>query len=57
MLRDGWIAATRNLDEVDEACAPLDYVMGAPRQARLARVMSNKFAFGGINTSLIFARP
>jgi 3-oxoacyl-[acyl-carrier-protein] synthase II len=55
MLQGGWVAATRNLDEVDERCAPLDYVMGAPRQMRLGRIMSNKFAFGGINTSLIFA--
>jgi 3-oxoacyl-[acyl-carrier-protein] synthase II len=55
MLRGGWIAPTRNLEVVDPQCAPLDYVMGAPRQARLRRVMSSKFAFGGINTSLIFA--
>jgi 3-oxoacyl-[acyl-carrier-protein] synthase II len=55
MMRDGWIAPTRNLCEVDAQCAPLDYVMGAPRQARLRRVMCNKFAFGGINTSLIFS--
>jgi 3-oxoacyl-[acyl-carrier-protein] synthase II len=55
MLRDGWIAPTRNLDQVDEQCAALDYVMGAARSARLRRVMCNKFAFGGINTSLIFA--
>lgn len=55
MLRDGWIAPTRNLEVVDPSCAPLDYVMGAPRQARLRRVMCNKFAFGGINTSLVFA--
>jgi 3-oxoacyl-[acyl-carrier-protein] synthase II len=54
MLQGGWIAPTRNLECVDPQCAPLDYVMGAPRQARLRRVMSNKFAFGGINTSLIF---
>ena len=55
MLRDGWVAPTRNLEVVDAKCAPLDYVMGAPRQARLRRVMCNKFAFGGINTSLVFA--
>ncbi|HKE17135.1 MAG TPA: beta-ketoacyl-ACP synthase [Kofleriaceae bacterium] len=55
MLRGGWIAPTRNLDKVDAQCAPLDYVMGASRSASLRRVMCNKFAFGGINTSLIFA--
>lgn len=55
MLREGWIAPTRNLDEVDPECAPLDHVRGDPREKPLRRIMSNKFAFGGINTSLIFA--
>jgi 3-oxoacyl-[acyl-carrier-protein] synthase II len=55
MLREGWIAPTRNLEVVGEHCAPLDYVMGEARTARLARVMCNKFAFGGINTSLVIA--
>ena len=53
MLRDGWIAPTRNLEVVGEGCAPLDYVMGESRSARLRRVLCNKFAFGGINTSLV----
>jgi 3-oxoacyl-[acyl-carrier-protein] synthase II len=53
MLRDGWIAATRNLEVVGEQCAPLDYVMGEARSAKLRRVLCNKFAFGGINTSLV----
>src|SRR5262249_8035260 len=57
MLRQGWIAPTRNLEVVDPKCAPLDYVMGEPRPARLRRVMCNKFAFGGLNTSLIFPAP
>ena len=55
MLREGWIAPTRNLEVVDERCAPLDYVIGETRQAKLTRVMCNKFAFGGINTSLVLA--
>ena len=36
MLRDGWIAPTRNLEVVDEQCAPLDYVMGEARSAKLS---------------------
>ncbi len=55
MLREGWIAPTRNLETVDEQCAPLDYVKGASRGAKLSRVICNKFAFGGINTSLVLA--
>jgi len=37
-------------------CAALDYVMAAPRNAKLTTVTSNKFAFGGINTNLVFRR-
>ncbi len=55
MLREGWIAPTRNLEVVGEGCAPLDYVKGEARSAKLRRVLCNKFAFGGINTSLVFS--
>jgi 3-oxoacyl-[acyl-carrier-protein] synthase II len=53
MMRDGFLAPTRNLDEVDPRCAPLDHVRGEAREARPRIVMSNNFAFGGINTSLV----
>lgn len=54
MMRDNWYAPTLNLTEVDPACAALDYIRGTPRQLQAQYVMSNNFAFGGINTSLIF---
>jgi 3-oxoacyl-[acyl-carrier-protein] synthase II len=56
MLREDWFAPTLNLDEPDPRCAPLDYVRGAARELRVEHVMSNNFAFGGVNTSLIFTR-
>jgi 3-oxoacyl-[acyl-carrier-protein] synthase II len=56
MLREGWVAPTLNLDVVDERCAPLDYVRGEPRALATDLVMSNNFAFGGLNTSLVFKR-
>lgn len=55
MLREGWFAPNLNLKNVDPACAPLDYIIGEGRELRTKYVMSNNFAFGGINTSLIFA--
>jgi len=55
-LRSGFMPPTRNLERVDPRCAPLDYVRGEVRSAVLQRVMSNNFAFGGINTSLVFGR-
>jgi 3-oxoacyl-[acyl-carrier-protein] synthase II len=56
MINEGWVAPTLNLSEVDERCAPLDYVRGAPRDLDVEIAMSNNFAFGGINTSLVFKR-
>lgn len=56
MLTEGYIAATRNLERPDPACPPLDHVIGEARPARLSVVMNNNFAFGGVNTSLIFGR-
>ena len=56
MMRAGWFAPTLNLDQVDPRCAPLDHVRGQGRTLQVDHVMSNNFAFGGINTSLVFAR-
>lgn len=56
MMRAGWFAPTLNLDQVDPRCAPLDYVRGDGRTLDCGYTMSNNFAFGGINTSLIFKR-
>jgi 3-oxoacyl-[acyl-carrier-protein] synthase II len=58
MMREDWFAPTLHLtpDTVDPKCAPLDYVTGEGRALRTDLVMSNNFAFGGINTSLIFRR-
>ncbi|MEX3955116.1 beta-ketoacyl-ACP synthase [Trinickia sp. EG282A] len=56
MMKRNWYAPTLNLDDVDPACAPLDYIRGAGREIDAEYVMSNNFAFGGINTSLVFRR-
>lgn len=56
MMKRNRYAPTLNLNEVDPACAPLDYIKGAPREIDADYVMSNNFAFGGVNTSLVFAR-
>ncbi len=56
MMNAGRFAPTLNLAEPDPACAPLDYHYGEPREIAPDYVMSNNFAFGGINTSLVFRR-
>lgn len=54
MMKDGLFMPTANLVEVDAACAGLNYIMGSAQAIKTNIVMSNNFAFGGINTSLIF---
>ena len=56
MMNRDHFAATLNLEHVDPRCASLDYIVAAPRTLQTEYVMSNNFAFGGINTSLIFRR-
>ena len=56
MMRNGWFAPTLNLDRLDPRCAELDYITGGGRALQAEYVMSNNFAFGGINTSLVFRR-
>jgi 3-oxoacyl-[acyl-carrier-protein] synthase II len=42
--------------QVDPHCGELDYLQGAFRAMSHEYVMNNNFAFGGVNTSLIFRR-
>lgn len=56
MMREGWFAQNANLTEPDPRCGAVDFIMGQARQLQTDLVMSNNFAFGGINTSLIFKR-
>ncbi|HTT03068.1 MAG TPA: beta-ketoacyl-ACP synthase [Steroidobacteraceae bacterium] len=56
MLNAGWFAPTLNLEHVDPRCGELDYIKGGGRKLAVEYVMSNNFAFGGVNTSLVFRR-
>lgn len=56
MMRDETFVPTANLVSPDPECADLDYIRSEPRTISAEYLMSNNFAFGGINTSLIFAR-
>jgi 3-oxoacyl-[acyl-carrier-protein] synthase II len=56
MLNSDRYIHTLNLNSVDPRCGELDYLIGAPREMQHEFVMNNNFAFGGINTSLIFRR-
>lgn len=54
-LNEGWVAPTINLVTPDPACGNLDFVMET-RPLEQTYIMSNNFAFGGVNTSLIFKK-
>jgi len=57
MMNEGFLVPTKNLDKPDPRCAPLRYLRNTTVDApNLKIVMNNNFAFGGINTSLIFRR-
>ena len=56
MMREGWYHPNLNLHELAPECAGLDYITGTGRSLDAEYVMSNNYAFGGINTSLIFRK-
>lgn len=57
MLHRKCFVPTLNLQKVDDRCGDLDYIMHESRTIDANIIMSNNFAFGGINTSLIFKKP
>lgn len=56
MMREGWFCPTLNLHHRDPECGDLDYIMGDIRHIDTQYIQSNNFAFGGVNTSLIFKK-
>lgn len=53
MMQNGFIAASANVETVDEAAEGLDLVTEL-RETEIHRALSNSFGFGGTNASLIF---
>ena len=57
MMQTQTFIANLNLEQIDPECAPLNFIQGEAQHFRAEYIMSNNFAFGGINTSLIFRNP
>ena len=56
MMENDFIAASANVDNLDEGATGMDVVGEVRTGVRLNRVMSNSFGFGGTNATLIFQR-
>ncbi|WP_111858844.1 beta-ketoacyl-ACP synthase [Acinetobacter sp. CFCC 10889] len=56
MLQRQLFIPTLNLENIDPLCGDLDYIVGKARTINAEILMSNNFAFGGINTSIIFKK-
>jgi nodulation protein E len=54
-LRNGLIPPTANISSVDPACE-INVIHTAPLKAPLEFAISNTFAFGGLNATLVFSR-
>jgi len=54
-IQDGFLPPTINYEEADPNCN-VDCVPNKARIARIDRVVSNSFGFGGTNCSLVIGR-
>ncbi len=56
MQQRGFVAASANIEELDDQAADLPIVRERVDNASLQRVMTNSFGFGGTNASLVFQK-
>src|SRR3546814_1110473 len=56
MMRDGFLAASANIETLDPGAEGFPILRERADNVTVNRVMSNSFGFGGTNASLIFQR-
>jgi len=56
MMENNFIAASANIENLDEAAAGMPIALKRQDNVTLNRIMSNSFGFGGTNACLVFER-
>jgi len=56
MMQNDFIAASANIENLDEAATGFPIVTQLTKDIRMDTIMSNSFGFGGTNCSLVFSR-
>jgi 3-oxoacyl-[acyl-carrier-protein] synthase-1 len=56
MMQHGFVAASANVDNIDDSAGNFPIVTGEAQSIDLNTAMSNSFGFGGTNCSLVFNR-
>ena len=56
MMKNNFIAASANVDEMDEEAKKFPIVTSVQKNVNLNTVMSNSFGFGGTNATLVFEK-
>jgi 3-oxoacyl-[acyl-carrier-protein] synthase-1 len=53
MMKHDFITASANVETLDDEAEGLPILVGAAREQKLNRIMSNSFGFGGTNACLV----
>ena len=56
MMKNSFIAASANVNEMDEEAKKFPIVTKVEKNVALNSVMSNSFGFGGTNATLVFEK-
>ena len=56
MMKNNFIAASANVNEMDEEAKKFPIVTKVEKNVILNSVMSNSFGFGGTNATLVFEK-
>jgi len=56
MMENNFIAASANIEDMDDGAKPFPIVTKVEKNASLNAVMSNSFGFGGTNSTLVFEK-